>query len=214
MVKHLEYTTKERVQLGLSLPVMEAFYTIQGEGAYTGQAAYFIRLAGCDVGCVWCDVKESWEQDKHPVLAVEEIVQNAKKYPGRLAIITGGEPLMHDLGPLTEKLKEEGFHINIETSGAHPLSGELDYITLSPKKFKQPVEEVYQKASEFKVVVYNKADLKWAVELSEKLSDDCKLYIQPEWSKREKITPLLVEFVKSNPEWYLSLQTHKYIDIP
>ncbi|MBD0403979.1 7-carboxy-7-deazaguanine synthase QueE [Flammeovirga sp. EKP202] len=214
MVKHLEYTTKERVQLGLSLPVMEAFYTIQGEGAYTGQAAYFIRLAGCDVGCVWCDVKESWEQDKHPVLAVEEIVQNAKKYPGRLAIITGGEPLMHDLGPLTEKLKEEGFHINIETSGAHPLSGELDYITLSPKKFKQPVEEVYQKASEFKVVVYNKADLKWAVELSEKLSDDCKLYIQPEWSKRDKITPLLVEFVKSNPEWHLSLQTHKYIDIP
>ncbi|NME69067.1 7-carboxy-7-deazaguanine synthase QueE [Flammeovirga aprica] len=214
MVKHLEYTTKERVQLGLSLPVMEAFYTIQGEGAYTGQAAYFIRLAGCDVGCVWCDVKESWEQDKHPVLAVEEIVQNAKKYPGRLAIITGGEPLMHDLGPLTQKLKEEGFHINIETSGAHPLSGELDYITLSPKKFKQPVDEVYAQASEFKVVVYNKADLKWAIELSEKLSENCKLYIQPEWSKRAKITPLLVEFVKSNPEWQLSLQTHKYIDIP
>ncbi|KXX66982.1 7-carboxy-7-deazaguanine synthase QueE [Flammeovirga sp. SJP92] len=214
MVKHLEYSTKERVQLGLSLPVMEAFYTIQGEGAYTGQAAYFIRLAGCDVGCVWCDVKESWEQDKHPVLTVEEIVQNAKKYPGRLAIITGGEPLMHDLGPLTEQLKEEGFHINIETSGAHPLSGELDYITLSPKKFKQPVEEVYQRANEFKVVVYHKSDLQWAINLSEKLSDDCKLYIQPEWSKRAQITPLLVEFVKSNPEWQLSLQTHKYIDIP
>lgn len=214
MVKHLEYSTKERVQLGLSLPVMEAFYTIQGEGAYTGHAAYFIRLAGCDVGCVWCDVKESWEQELHPVLDVEEIVQNAKSNPGRLAIITGGEPLMHQLGPLTQRLKEEGFHINIETSGAHPLSGQLDYICLSPKKFKLPVEEAYQAADEFKVVVYNKADLKWAIELSEKLSSKCKLYIQPEWSKRDKITPMLVDFIKDNPEWQLSLQTHKYIDIP
>lgn len=214
MVKHLEYSTKERVQLGLSLPVMEAFYTIQGEGAYSGHAAYFIRLAGCDVGCVWCDVKESWEQDKHPILDVEEIVQNAKSHPGRLAIITGGEPLMHQLGPLTERLKEEGFSINIETSGAHAFSGLIDYVCLSPKKFKAPVKEAFDLADEFKVVVFHKSDLKWAIELSEKLSDKCKLYIQPEWSKRNQITPLLVDFVKENPEWNLSLQTHKYIDIP
>ncbi|ANQ48418.1 7-carboxy-7-deazaguanine synthase QueE [Flammeovirga yaeyamensis] len=214
MVKKLDYSVKERVKQGHALPVMEAFYTIQGEGAYTGQAAYFIRLAGCDVGCVWCDVKESWEQDAHPVLEIEEIIQNAKKHPGRLAIITGGEPLMHNLEPLTKRLKEEGFHINIETSGTHKFTGHLDYITLSPKKFKKPVEEAYQLASEFKVVVFHKSDIQWAINLSEKLNKDCKLYIQPEWSKRQEITPLLVEFVKNNPEWQLSLQTHKYIDIP
>ncbi|OHX65574.1 7-carboxy-7-deazaguanine synthase QueE [Flammeovirga pacifica] len=214
MVKKIDYSLKERVKLGNALPVMEAFYTIQGEGAYTGQAAYFIRLAGCDVGCVWCDVKESWEQDAHPVLDIEEIISNAKEHPGRLAIITGGEPLMHNLAPLTKRLKDEGFHINIETSGTHQFTGHLDYITLSPKKFKKPVEEAYQLASEFKVVVYHKSDIQWAINLSEKLNKDCKLYIQPEWSKRQEVTPMLVEFVKNNPEWQLSLQTHKYIDIP
>ncbi|MBB6460686.1 7-carboxy-7-deazaguanine synthase QueE [Flammeovirga kamogawensis] len=214
MVKHLEYSTKERVQLGYALPVMEAFYTIQGEGSFSGHAAYFIRLAGCDVGCVWCDVKESWEQDKHPILDIEEIIQDAKAHPGRLAIITGGEPLMHELGPLTKRLKEEGFQINIETSGTHKFTGEIDYVCLSPKKFKAPVEEAYKKADEFKVVVFHKSDLQWAIDLSEKLNPNCKLYIQPEWSKRNTVTPLLVEFVKENPEWHLSLQTHKYIDIP
>ncbi|WP_281614172.1 7-carboxy-7-deazaguanine synthase QueE [Flammeovirga sp. SubArs3] len=214
MVKHLEYTTKEKVQKGLSLPVMEAFYTIQGEGAFSGHAAYFIRLAGCDVGCVWCDVKESWEQDKHPVLDIEEIVEDAKKHPGRLAIITGGEPLMHQLGPLTEMLKNEGFSINIETSGTHQFTGHLDYVCLSPKKFKAPVDEAYDLADEFKVVVYHKSDIKWALGLAEKLRSECKLYIQPEWSKRSEVTPMLVDFVKENPEWLLSLQTHKYIDIP
>ncbi|MFL9485252.1 7-carboxy-7-deazaguanine synthase QueE [Chitinophagaceae bacterium LWZ2-11] len=197
-----------------TLPVMESFYTIQGEGFHQGRAAYFIRLGGCDVGCVWCDVKESWDASKHPQIAIEDIVAEASKYPGRLAVITGGEPLMHNLDELTAQLKEAGFETNIETSGSSPLSGQLDWICLSPKKFKAPLPEVVPFANELKVVVFNKHDFDWAEEYAAQTNADCKLYLQPEWSKASIVTPLIVEYIKANPQWELSLQVHKYINVP
>ncbi|MEN7551211.1 7-carboxy-7-deazaguanine synthase QueE [Rapidithrix thailandica] len=193
---------------------MEAFYTVQGEGFYTGHAAYFIRLGGCDVGCFWCDVKESWEVDKHPQQTVEQIVAGAMEYPGRKAVITGGEPLMHNLDALTFALKENGFSVHIETSGAHPLSGHIDWVCLSPKKFKAPLPEVMKKADELKVVVYNKSDFRWAEEHAAQVSEDCHLLLQPEWSKQQEVMPLIVDYVKQNPQWNISLQTHKFMDIP
>jgi organic radical activating enzyme len=195
-------------------PVMEAFYTLQGEGAHTGKAAYFIRLGGCDVGCVWCDVKDSWDAAKHPVKTVDEIVSGALQYQGRLIVITGGEPLMHDLNPLTDALHRAGFSINIETSGAHPLSGNLDWICLSPKKFKAPLHDVLPHAHELKVVVFNKSDLQWAEDYAAQVGPNCKLYLQPEWDKREQMTPLIIDYIHEHPEWTLSLQTHKYIGVP
>ena len=193
---------------------MEHFYTLQGEGLHTGKAAYFIRLGGCDVGCVWCDVKESWEAAAHPLMAVEELVAVAAQHPGRIAVITGGEPAMHDLGPLTTALHEAGFATHIETSGAHPLSGELDWVTLSPKKFKQPLPSCLGAASELKVVIYHPSDFEWAETHAASVPDTCLLYLQPEWSRHEKITPLIIEYIKKHPRWQLSLQTHKYINIP
>ncbi|MBX2979261.1 MAG: radical SAM protein [Flavobacteriales bacterium] len=197
-----------------TLPVMEAFYTLQGEGAYNGQAAYFIRLGGCDVGCVWCDVKDSWDADKHPRRSVEELVREAAAFPGRIAVITGGEPLMHDLAPLTTALRAAGFRTHIETSGAHPLSGEWHHICLSPKKFKAPLPGIHQQAHELKVVVYNKHDLQWAEEHAASMPTDALLYLQPEWDKRDTMTPLIVEHIKQHPRWRASLQTHKYMNIP
>jgi len=182
------------------LPVMEAFYTLQGEGFYQGKAAYFIRLAGCDVGCFWCDVKESWDAEKHPLKAIEEIISEAKKFPARLAVITGGEPLMHDLSELTTALKAEGFQTNIETSGSSPLSGTWDWICLSPKKFKAPLPGILRFANELKVVVYNKTDFKWAEQHASKASSNCKLYLQPEWSKSDEVTPLIIDYIKANPQ--------------
>lgn len=199
---------------GNVLPVMEAFYTIQGEGAFTGQAAYFIRLGGCDVGCTWCDVKESWDMDAHPKHSVEDIVAEAQKHPARIAVVTGGEPLMHDLGPLTAALREAGFRTHIETSGSSPLSGEWHHICFSPKKFKAPVPGFHALADELKVVVFNKHDLQWAEEHAAKARPDCALYLQPEWSKREVIMPLVTDFVMARPRWRISLQTHKYLNIP
>ena len=193
---------------------MEAFYTLQGEGFHQGKAAYFIRLGGCDVGCFWCDVKESWDADKHPLKTIEEIISEAKKFPGRLAVITGGEPLMHDLTELTAALKEEGFQTNIETSGSSPLTGTWDWICLSPKKFKAPLSEILPLANELKVVVYNKTDFKWAEQYAAKVSKKCKLYLQPEWSKSSEVTPLIIDYIKANPQWELSLQIHKYINVP
>jgi organic radical activating enzyme len=193
---------------------MEAFYTVQGEGVHAGKAAYFIRLAGCDVGCHWCDVKESWEEEKHPVLSVDEIVAIAKQYPARIAVITGGEPLMHNLDLLTEKLHESDFNTHIETSGAHPFSGSFDWVCLSPKKFKNPLPEIYQRADELKVIVYNKHDFQWAQEQAAHVRPECALLLQPEWSKRALAMPLIVDFVKANPQWRVCLQTHKYLDIP
>lgn len=196
------------------LPVMEAFYTLQGEGAHQGRAAYFIRLGGCDVGCVWCDVKESWDASKHPVIAIEEIVAKASAYPGRLAVITGGEPLLHNLDLLTEALHKQGFETNMETSGSSPLSGHWDWICLSPKKFKAPLTEVIEKANELKVVIFNKHDFKWAETYAAQVPSDCLLYLQPEWDKASEMTPLILEYIKENPQWRLSLQVHKYLNIP
>ena len=198
----------------MTYPVMEHFYTLQGEGAYSGQAAYFIRLGGCDVGCVWCDVKDSWPVDTHPQMTVAEIVAAAAAHPGRLAVITGGEPTMHDLTALTAGLKGEGFRIHIETSGTSPVSGNLDWITLSPKKFKAPLPEILPLAHELKIIVFNRSDFAWAEQYAAQVSPHCRLYLQTEWSKRDALTPMILEYVRENPKWTLSLQTHKYLDIP
>ena len=197
-----------------TLPVMEAFYSLQGEGFYQGKAAYFIRLGGCDVGCIWCDVKDSWDASKHPLQTIEQIINSAKGYPSKLVVVTGGEPLMHQLDQLTEQLQAEGFQTNIETSGSHPLSGNWDWICLSPKKFKTPLPGILPLANELKVVVYNKADFKWAEEHAANVSPSCKLYLQPEWDKRQEVTPLIIDYIKTNPQWELSLQIHKYINVP
>jgi organic radical activating enzyme len=203
-----------------TLPVMEAFYTIQGEGFHQGKAAYFIRLGGCDVGCFWCDVKESWDAGAHPQFSVTEIVQqatakcNLSPVNGVIAVITGGEPLMHDLTQLTNELKSAGFLTNIETSGSSALSGQWDWICVSPKKFKAPMNEVLQQANELKVIVYNNDDFNWAEEHAKKVSPNCKLYLQPEWSKANEITPSIVDYIKQHPQWELSLQIHKYINVP
>jgi 7-carboxy-7-deazaguanine synthase len=197
-----------------TLPVMEAFYTIQGEGFHQGRAAYFIRLGGCDVGCVWCDVKESWDASAHPVVPVEYIVEQATKQPGRLAVITGGEPLLHNLDDLTSELHKVGFETNIETSGSSPLTGSWDWICLSPKKFKQPLPEILPKANELKVVIFNKHDFTWAEQYADLVSPTCKLYLQPEWDKSSAITPFIIDYIKENPKWELSVQIHKYINVP
>lgn len=196
------------------LPVMEEFYTIQGEGYNSGTAAYFIRLGGCDVGCHWCDVKESWDAGAHPKRSVRDIVGQAVRYPAKTVVITGGEPLMYDLSALTAALKAAGIRIFLETSGAYPLTGEWDWICLSPKKFKVPLPDVLQAAHELKVVVYNKSDFHWGEQHAALTSPDCRLFLQPEWSKAAQMTPLIVEYVKEHPQWMVSLQTHKYMDIP
>lgn len=190
------------------------FYSLQGEGFHQGRAAFFIRLAGCDVGCVWCDVKESWDASKHPTLSIEEIVTAAKANPSRLAIVTGGEPLLYNLDPLTTALKAAGFETNIETSGSSPMSGHWDWVCLSPKKFKAPLEENISLASELKVVVFNKHDFDWAETYAKQISPSCKLYLQPEWDKAAQITPLVIDYIKANPQWELSAQLHKYIQVP
>lgn len=197
-----------------TLPVMESFYTLQGEGFHQGKAAYFIRLAGCDVGCVWCDVKESWDKDLYPLQSVEEIVSEAKKYPGKLIVITGGEPTLYNLEQLTKTLQNEGFATNIETSGSSPLTGSWDWICLSPKKFKPPLPEILPKADELKIIIFNKSDFAWAEKYAAQVSPSCKLYLQTEWEKSEIMTPLIVDYVKENPKWQLSMQIHKYINVP
>lgn len=197
-----------------TLPVMEHFYTLQGEGFHQGKAAYFIRLGGCDVGCVWCDVKDSWDSGKHPLRKIEDLISEVKNYPGKIVVITGGEPLMHDLTELTGQLHHAGFKTHIETSGSSPLSGSWDWITLSPKKFKEPLPEAVTKASELKIVVYNKSDFEWAERWAAQVSSQCKLYLQPEWSKASIVTPLIIDYIKAHPQWQLSMQVHKYINVP
>jgi len=196
------------------LPVMEDFYTIQGEGFHTGGAAYFIRLGGCDVGCVWCDVKESWKAGNHPQVPVEELVQRARSFPARTVVVTGGEPMMHDLDFLTGSLKQENFRLCLETSGAYPLSGTWDWICVSPKKFKSPLREALLAADELKVVIYNRSDFEWAEQHRLLVSRGCKLFLQPEYSVFNKVAPLIVEYVKANPVWNISLQAHKVLNIP
>jgi len=201
-------------KISTQLPVMESFYTIQGEGFYQGKAAYFIRLGGCDVGCVWCDVKDSWDAAKHPLVNIDDLLKEVKDTPAEMVVITGGEPLMHDLKLLTKTLQAAGLATNIETSGSSPLSGSWNWICLSPKKFKAPLPEVLPFANELKVIVFNKTDFKWGEEFAALVSPSCKLYLQPEWSKSQEITPLIVEYIKDNPKWELSLQLHKYINVP
>jgi len=234
-----------QIDAGRSLPVMEAFYTLQGEGNFQGRAAYFIRLGGCDVGCVWCDVKESWDAELHPVKTVEQIVEEAIQeilsdikaaatasgaesmealgdaagadmIRGSIVVVTGGEPLMYELGPLTKALHAAGFRVHIETSGAYPLSGEIDWVCVSPKKFKAPLPEVLSRAQELKVVVFNKSDFLWAEQHAAQVSLDCKLYLQPEWSKEKQMLPLMIDYVKAHPlaKWSLCVQVHKYINVP
>ncbi|MBO6881426.1 7-carboxy-7-deazaguanine synthase QueE [Winogradskyella sp.] len=209
-------TRRERQQLidqGHLLPLMEEFYTIQGEGYHKGTAAYFVRIGGCDVGCHWCDVKESWLPELHPATEATKIVENAVKYSD-IIVVTGGEPLTWDMGPLTEQLKAKDVQTHIETSGAYKLTGQWDWICLSPKKIKLPTEEIYDKAHELKCIIYNKDDFKFAEEQAAKVNDDCILYLQPEWSKRDKMMPQIVDYVMANPKWKVSLQTHKYLNIP
>jgi organic radical activating enzyme len=196
------------------LPVMEEFLTIQGEGANAGKVAYFIRLAGCDVGCSWCDVKESWNKNEHPEKSIDQLVENAKKSGSPNVVITGGEPTLYDLEDLTVALKSVGLNTWIETSGTNTITGIWDWICLSPKKFKEPLPEALMLAHELKVIVLNKSDIKWAETMTPLLAANCELYMQPEWSKKEKAAQLIIEYIKKNPEWRVSLQTHKYLDIP
>ncbi len=207
-------TVDNKNGLETMLPVMEHFYTIQGEGFYQGKAAYFIRLGGCDVGCVWCDVKDSWDANKHPKTSVDNLLMLVKKTPAKLVVITGGEPLMHNLNFLTAALQQQGLLTNIETSGAHPLSGTWNWICLSPKKFKAPLLEILPQANELKVVIFNKSDFDWAEQYAALVSPNCKLYLQPEWDKAALVTPLIIDYIKLNPKWQLSLQIHKYINVP
>jgi len=203
----------------IKYPVMEHFYTIQGEGFHQGKAAYFIRLAGCDVGCVWCDVKDSWDATKHPSFTVEEIVNMALEGttadPTKvIAVVTGGEPLLHQLDALTDALHQKGYATNIETSGSSALSGQWDWICLSPKKFKAPLPEVIRAANELKVVVFNQSDFEWAEKYAAEVSPECLLYLQPEWDKAALVTPKIIDYIKAHPQWQLSLQVHKYINVP
>jgi len=206
-----ELIAKETNEL---LPVMETFYSIQGEGFHQGRAAYFIRLGGCDVGCVWCDVKESWDASKHPLQTIETIVENAKAFPGRLAVITGGEPLLHPLDKLTAALHAAGFETNIETSGSSELTGFWNWICLSPKKFKAPITAIVPKSNELKVVIFNKYDFDWAESYAAEVNPHCKLYLQPEWDRADIITPQIIAYIQQNPKWELSLQIHKYVNVP
>lgn len=193
---------------------MEDFYTIQGEGFFQGHAAYFIRLGGCEVGCVWCDVKESWDVNAHPATRVSDIVEKAKVSGTRIVVITGGEPAMHDLTALTTQLRAASLHTHIETSGVYPLTGHWNWVCFSPKKFKVPHPSVAPLANELKVVIYNKSDFSWAEEFAAQVSAECELFLQPEWSKEKEMVPLIIDYVKSNPKWKISLQVHKYMNIP
>ncbi len=199
---------------GQSLPVMEAFYTIQGEGFHSGRAAYFIRLGGCDVGCHWCDVKDSWDAGKHPLRSIGSIVNEATQYPSRFVVITGGEPTMYDLIPLTRLLKDKGFEIAIETSGVYPLIGLIDWICVSPKKFKPVLPEMLNVAHELKVIINHASDCQFAKSFLPEVSEKCKLYLQAEYSKFDLHIPGMIDYVKENPQWKISMQVHKIINVP
>ena len=198
-----------------SWPIMEEFYTIQGEGFHSGKAAYFIRTGGCDVGCVWCDVKESWDAEKHPETTVDKLLFNTiKKSNATFVVITGGEPAMYDISTLVDALKAREIYTAIETSGCYPLKGDVDWYCFSPKKFKAPIAEAYERANELKIIIYHPSDFVWAEEHAKKVNEDCELYLQPEWSKQARILPEIINYVKSNPKWKISLQTHKFMNIP
>lgn len=210
----LSTSEQEMLDKGIALPLMEEFYTIQGEGFHTGKPAYFIRVGGCDVGCHWCDVKESWDANLHPLTKADQIVANALQHPAKAVVVTGGEPSAFQMDYLTKKLKEKGIQTFIETSGSYPLTGNWDWICLSPKKTLPPKAENYSKAHELKVIIHNKDDFRWAEEQAALVNKDCMLFLQPEWSKSNEMMPLIVEYVMSHPKWNVSLQTHKYMHIP
>jgi 7-carboxy-7-deazaguanine synthase len=212
--KNLSTENKKLLGEGILLPLMEQFYTIQGEGFNTGKAAYFIRLGGCDVGCHWCDVKESWDANLHPLTSVKEIIENTLANRAKAVVVTGGEPLHYNLDELTRQLKEKNIETFIETSGAYSLTGNWDWICLSPKKTAYPLPLIYEKAHELKIIVHNKHDFTWAEEEAKKVNNKCFLFLQPEWSKREEMMPLIIDYVKTNQKWMVSLQTHKYMNIP
>ncbi|AOW18948.1 7-carboxy-7-deazaguanine synthase QueE [Polaribacter vadi] len=209
----MDKNTQNLVDKGIMLPLMEEFYTIQGEGSHTGTAAYFIRVGGCDVGCHWCDVKESWNADLHPPTLADTIVENVKKF-AKTVVITGGEPLMWSMDYITELLQKNYIKTHIETSGAYSFSGKWDWFCLSPKKTKLPLEENYREADELKMIIHNQSDFIFAEEQAAKVGKKCQLFLQPEWSKKEKMTEQIVEYVMKNPKWKISLQTHKYLNIP
>jgi organic radical activating enzyme len=209
----IDKRVQELINKGKMLPLMEEFYTIQGEGFHSGKAAYFIRIGGCDVGCHWCDVKESWNATLHPPTSSDAIIENAKKYANTV-VVTGGEPSMWNLKYLTRILQENTIKTHIETSGAYTLTGKWDWICLSPKKTKLPLPTSYPIAHELKIIVVTKNDFIFAEQQAKKVSENCELFLQPEWSKREKITPLIVDYVMKHPKWKISLQTHKYLNIP
>ena len=206
-------SVSDKMEVG-NLPVMEQFLTIQGEGYHSGRSAYFIRLGGCDVGCSWCDVKESWDAQEHPLHSTAELVERVLETNTNFSVITGGEPTMYDLNDLTKALNDNGIQTAIETSGVYELTGNWHWICFSPKKFKPPVPSIYEVASELKIIVYNQHDLKWAEEHAEKVQSSCALYLQPEWGKQDEMMPLIINYVKQNPKWKISLQTHKYLNIP
>ena len=210
----IKQDSKSLLEQGIELPLMEEFYTIQGEGFHTGKPAYFIRVGGCDVGCHWCDVKESWDATLHPPTNVDLIVANAKNYPGKAVVVTGGEPSMYNLEYLTQQLKVEGIQTFIETSGSFPLTGNWDWVCLSPKKTSPPLTDNFSKANELKVIIHNKSDFEWAEKNAMQVNSSCILFLQPEWSKAKEMMPLIVDYVMNNPKWNVSLQTHKYMNIP
>lgn len=212
-IQSIDEQQKKLVKAGKLLPVMEHFYTLQGEGAHTGTAAYFIRLGGCDVGCHWCDVKDSWDAENHPLTDIDELAKTATEICDTI-VITGGEPTMWNLEYLTSKLKEFGANIHIETSGAYSLTGTIDWVTLSPKKLAKPQPDVIEKADELKCIIYNHHDFQFAEEYASKVKPSCELYLQVEWSKKDQMTESLIDYVKQNPKWKVSVQTHKYLDIP
>jgi 7-carboxy-7-deazaguanine synthase len=199
--------------LPITLPLMEDFYTIQGEGAYQGHAAYFIRLGGCDVGCVWCDVKDSWDARVHPQVGIGDIAQRAKASGSRIVVVTGGEPALYDLSALTRKLRKERLRTHLETSGAYPLTGDWDWVCFSPKKFKAPHPSAPKHANELKVVIFNKSDFSWAEAFEKQVNPDCQLFMQPEWSREKEMLPVIIDYVKDHPQWRISLQIHKYMNI-
>lgn len=199
---------------GRRLPLVEDFYTIQGEGFHSGKPAYFIRLGGCDVGCSWCDAKYTWNPLSHPLVATDEIVERAASFEAQAIVITGGEPLLYPLDYLTQRLHEHGLEVFLETSGSHPLSGNFDWICLSPKRKQPPLPEAFAAASELKVIIETEDDLRWAEECAAKVGERCMLFMQPEWSRSEQMTPTIVEYVKAHPQWNISIQIHKFMHIP
>ncbi len=199
---------------GLLLPVMEIFYSIQGEGFHTGKPAVFARIGGCDVGCHWCDVKESWNAALHPLLPLDEIIVQLTSYPARTVVLTGGEPLGYQLAPLCDALRDKGMGVHVETSGTYEASGYFDWLCLSPKRHAPPLPGMLLMADELKVIVQSAEDFPWAEENARMVKKKCFLYMQPEWSRYQQVLPEIVDYVQQNPKWMISLQSHKFMHIP